>query len=74
MEIDTDRIDEVDPRHAPPGPHDRCWAWKGFDWDVMGRLHEGFISDRVGKAGPVAGGDQPFRIARTKARAMARPA
>ena len=40
MEIDTDRIDEVNPRHAPPCPHDRCWAWKGFDWDAMGRLHE----------------------------------
>jgi hypothetical protein len=27
------------------------WAWKGHDWDALGRLHEkGFISDPVGKA------------------------
>ena len=26
-------------------------AWKGLDWDVLGRLHaKGFISDPVGKA------------------------
>jgi len=27
------------------------WAWKGHDWEALGRLHEkGFISDPVGKA------------------------
>ena len=27
------------------------WAWKGHDWDALGRLHEkGFISNPVGKA------------------------
>lgn len=26
-------------------------SWKGYDWDVLGRLHEaGYILDPVGKA------------------------
>ena len=30
-------------------------AWKGHDWDALGRLHaKGFISDPVGKAKSVA--------------------
>jgi hypothetical protein len=30
-------------------------SWKGYDWDVMGRLHAaGYISDPVGKAKSVA--------------------
>jgi hypothetical protein len=30
--------------------HDRYRAWKGFDWDVLNRLHErGFIDDPVNK-------------------------
>lgn len=31
--------------------HDDNRAWKGFDWGVLGRLHEkGMIYDPVGKA------------------------
>ncbi len=27
------------------------WAWKGHDWDALGRLHEkGFITDPVSKS------------------------
>ena len=30
--------------------HDDCRAWKGFDWGVLGRLHDkGMIHDPVGK-------------------------
>ncbi|MHC2625833.1 hypothetical protein ACVIW2_007865 [Bradyrhizobium huanghuaihaiense] len=30
--------------------HDGDRAWKGFDWDVLGRLHtKGMIDDPVGK-------------------------
>jgi hypothetical protein len=30
--------------------HDGYRAWKGFDWDVLGRLHDkGMIGDPVGK-------------------------
>lgn len=55
-EIDTDRIDEAvlalmfltlhKDRDLEP------WrAWKSFDWDAMGRLHEkDLILDPVGKA------------------------
>ena len=31
--------------------HDGARVWKGYDWDVMHRLHEqGFITDPHGKA------------------------
>jgi Domain of unknown function (DUF6429) len=31
-------------------PHDGSRAWKGFDWDVRGRLHDkGMIDNAVGK-------------------------
>src|SRR3979411_2691808 len=30
--------------------HDGCRAWKGMDWDVLGRLHDkGMIDNPVGK-------------------------
>jgi Domain of unknown function (DUF6429) len=33
------------------GRHDGYRAWKSFDWESMGRLHEkGCITDPVGKA------------------------
>ena len=51
MEIDTDRIDDAVLALLRLGLHDGCRAWKGFDWDVMNRLHaKGLISDPVGKA------------------------
>jgi hypothetical protein len=32
-----------------------AWAWKGFEWDTMNRLHrKGFISEPKGKAKSVA--------------------
>jgi len=50
-DIDTDRIDDVVLALLLLGLHDGMRAWKGFDWDALGRLHEkGFISDPVGKA------------------------
>lgn len=51
MEINTQRIDEAVLALLYLGLHERNRAWKGFDWDAMGRLHEkGFITDPVGKA------------------------
>ena len=36
-------------------------AWKGFDWETMGRLHEkGYISDPQGKAKSVAMSEEGF--------------
>jgi hypothetical protein len=50
MNIDTDRIDDAVLALLRLGLHDGCRVWKGFDWEVMNRLHEkGFISDPVGK-------------------------
>jgi hypothetical protein len=35
--------------------HDGKRAWKGFDWDVLGRLHDkGMIDDPVGKTKSVS--------------------
>ncbi|MEO6280973.1 DUF6429 family protein [Roseateles sp.] len=51
MNLDTERIDETVLALLLPGLHDGQRAWKSFDWDAMGRLHEkGRISDPVGKA------------------------
>ena len=39
--------------------HDGYRAWKGFDWDVLGRLHEkGMIGDPVGKVKSVVFTDE----------------
>ena len=51
MKIDSNRIDDTVLALLYLGLHDKCRAWKGFDWDAMNRLHEkGYISDPVGKA------------------------
>jgi hypothetical protein len=51
MEIDTDRIDQAVLALLLLGRHDGYRAWKSFDWDAMGRLHQkGYIHDPVGKA------------------------
>jgi len=64
MEIDTDRIDEAVLALLYLGLHDHWRAWKGFDWDVMGRLHEkGLISDPVGKAKSVVFTEEVLREA-----------
>ena len=64
MEIDTDRIDDAVLALLYLGLHDRCRAWKGFDWAAMDRLHKkGFISDQVGKAKSVVFTDEGLREA-----------
>lgn len=51
MALDTDRIDEAVLALLYLGLHDDGRAWKSFDWEALGRLHQaGFISDPVGKA------------------------
>lgn len=53
-DIDTDKIDDAVLALLWLTLHDLDGmprAWKGHDWDAMGRLHEkGMISDPVGKA------------------------
>jgi hypothetical protein len=49
--VDTDRIDDAVLALLLLGLHDGTRAWKGFDWDALGRLHQkGLISNPVGKA------------------------
>ena len=50
MEIDTDKVDDAVLALLQLTLHDGNRAWKGHDWDVLGRLHEkGMIGDPVGK-------------------------
>ena len=40
-------------------------AWKGLDWDALGRLHaKGLISNPVGKAKSVVFSDEGFAVAK----------
>ncbi|ENO15771.1 hypothetical protein J057_10481 [Marinobacter nanhaiticus D15-8W] len=51
MEIDENKIDEAVLALLYLTLHDDARAWKSFDWDAMGRLHDkGFIHNPVGKA------------------------
>jgi hypothetical protein len=51
MELDTAKIDDAVLALLVLGQHEEVRAWKGFDWDALGRLHEaGYISDPRGKA------------------------
>lgn len=51
MALDTDRIDDTVLALLYLTLHDQHRAWKGFDWDALGRLHEkGLIENPVGEA------------------------
>jgi hypothetical protein len=51
MDIDQDKVDQAVLALLSLGRHEGSRAWKAFDWEVMGRLHQkGYISDPVGKA------------------------
>lgn len=65
MNLDTDRIDEAVLALLCLGLHNGHRAWKGFDWNAMGRLHEkGYISDPVGKAKSVVLTEEGLRESR----------
>jgi hypothetical protein len=50
MPLNNDKIDDAALALLYLTLHDDCRAWKGFDWGVLGRLHEkGMIHDPVGK-------------------------
>ena len=50
MAINTDKIDDTALALLYLTLHDHCRAWKGMDWDVLGRLHDkGMIDNPVGK-------------------------
>jgi hypothetical protein len=50
MPLNTDKIDDAALALLYLTLHDHCRAWKGMDWDVLGRLHDkGMIDNPVGK-------------------------
>jgi Domain of unknown function (DUF6429) len=50
MALNTGKIDDAALALLYLTLHDGDRAWKGFDWGVLGRLHEkGMIRDPVGK-------------------------
>ena len=64
MNLDTERIDDAVLALLLLGLHDGHRAWKSFDWEAMGRLHEkGLISDPVGRAKSVAFTDEGLQRA-----------
>jgi len=51
MDIDEDKIDQAVLALLSLGRHDGEKTWKGFDWEVMSRLHrKAYIPDTAGKA------------------------
>jgi hypothetical protein len=50
MPVNTDKIDDAALALLYLTLHGGYRAWKGFDWDVLDRLHDkGMIGDPVGK-------------------------
>ena len=50
MAVDNDKIDDAALALLYLTLHEGDRAWKGFDWDVLHRLHEkGMIDNPVGK-------------------------
>jgi len=50
MPLNTDKIDDAALALLYLTLHDGDRAWKGFDWGVLGRLHDkGMIDNPVGK-------------------------
>ncbi len=55
MALHTDKIDDTALALLYLTLHNGYRAWKGFDWGVLGRLHEkGMIDDPVGKGKSIA--------------------
>jgi predicted transcriptional regulator len=67
MEYDATKLDEVVLallHFNAHTDHGVTRAWKGFDWDSLGRLHaQGFISDPKSKAKSVVLTEEGARIA-----------
>lgn len=59
MDIDEEKIDRAVLALLQLTLHDKCRAWKSFDWDVMSRLYEkGFICDPANRAKSVVFTDE----------------
>ena len=65
MAINTDKIDDAALALLYLTLHNGYRAWKGFDWDVLGRLHDkGMIDDPVGKVKSVVFTDEGLERAK----------
>jgi hypothetical protein len=65
MELDEDKIDDAVLALLWLTLYDDRRAWKGHDWDAMGRLHaKGYIDNPVGKAKSVWLTDEGLRRSR----------
>ena len=62
MEMNEDKVDDAVLALLWLTLHDGRRAWKGLDWDALGRLHrKGMIMDPVGKAKSVVLTDEGLR-------------
>ena len=65
MTIDEEKIDEAALALLYLTLHDGYWAWKTFDWTVLGRLHaKRLIEDPVGKTKSIVFSDEGLREAK----------
>ncbi len=73
MALDHDKIDDTALALLYLTLHDGYRAWKGFDWDVLGRLHaKGMIDNPVGKTKSVAFTEEGLQKAKALFEAMFR--
>jgi hypothetical protein len=65
MAINKDKIDDAALALLYLTLHDDYRAWKGFDWDVLGGLHDkGMILDPVGKVKSIVFTDEGLERAK----------
>ena len=66
MAINKDKLDDTALALLYLTLHDGYRAWKGFDWGVLGRLHDkGMIHDPVGKVKSVVFTEEGLERAET---------
>ena len=66
MALDSDKIDDAVLALLALTQHDGYRAWKGFDWDVLDRLHEkGMIDNPRNKNKSVAFTDEGLQRAKS---------
>jgi hypothetical protein len=71
MPLNADKIDDAALALLYLTLHDDCRAWKGFDWEVLGRLHDkGMIDNPVGKVKSVVFTQEGLERAKTLFEAM----
>ena len=71
MEMDREKIDDAVLALPWLTLHEGDRAWKGFDWDVLDRLHQkGLIANPAGKAKSLVLSDEGLRRSEELFRAL----